>query len=119
MLRFRAASFAVAIGALHRAYAAIHMNEWHGVSPDPAADRNFVANMLDEADVSLRELPLSPVVVHQFERLKRHVPNADSSELVILIRELLNNITADLCAPFLTDPRQQKVPLRWKPWASV
>lgn len=96
MQRFRASSFSAAIGALVRAASFIEGFNVSGMPEDIEADRQIVLKELTESGPEFEELPLSRVVKLQLERTKGRVEHANSEELIVLLRELHNNLLAEL-----------------------
>ncbi|HEY8549793.1 MAG TPA: hypothetical protein VIL35_07570, partial [Vicinamibacterales bacterium] len=110
MLRFRAASFAATMAGLERATLAVGSHEHIEFVNQTNMDRVVLAKAIREAEPALEELPLSPVVKHQFQRIKRNAEGGLSREaLSMLLRELQNNILVDLSSSwFLMIPAERR-----------
>lgn len=96
MQRFRASSFVAATSALARVATSITAANAVGLTSDAAMERQYVKRDLDNAEPVLKELPLSPVLRSQFDRLKRQIDHIDGGELAVLIREFHNNLVVEL-----------------------
>lgn len=95
MLRFYAASFGAFIGAISRAFAAL---SFAGISDDEA--RSLVRETFKDSSEVTSDLPISAVVRTQFQRLLRVNDSASGEELRILLRELHENLIADLSSSY-------------------
>ncbi len=108
MQRFRAASFANATSALMRAAANTLAASAAGLSVDPEIERQYVRHELNQAEPSLKELPLSIVVRSQFDRLKNLIDQIDAAEIAVLIREFHNNLIVELTSSWFLMIRAEK-----------
>jgi hypothetical protein len=108
MLRFHAASFAASMTQLGRAAEVVDIGVQFDLQHGDR-DRTLIKASLDEAAPSLEELPLSAVIQQQFRRLRRAADNAEPKELVILLRELYNNLLVELSSAwFLMIPAEKR-----------
>lgn len=110
MQRFYAASFAAALGSLTRSAEAVNLANTFGVPGDDNADRQHIRHGLSEAEQALADLPVSRVIQHQFDRLKKAADgNTGGNELSILIREFHNNLMVELTSAwFLMIPAERR-----------
>jgi hypothetical protein len=102
--RFRVSSFATVIAQLRESTVLVQFGPQE-VSPD-----EVVNAALQEADQHFKELPLSVVLRSQWQRLlARADAKVPLSELVILIREMSNNLMVELSSAwFLMIPADRR-----------
>lgn len=109
MLRFYAATFASAIGAIQRAAVIIQAANFLNVQNDAMADRELVREALVEASGGLEGLPVSRVVSDQFQRLIARLDKLSGEQLQLLLEEFNNNLLSDMCSSwFLMIPAHQR-----------
>lgn len=103
--RFRVTSFATVISQLRESALCVQFAHPNGPQPD-----ELVRTALELANQQFKDLKLSLVLRQQWERLlDRSKNNAPLSEMVILIRELNNNLMVELSSAwFLMIPADRR-----------
>lgn len=103
-VRFRASSFATVIAQLRQSAMSVELAMPGGPSP-----KDVVLAALQAADLQFRELPLSPVLKSQWQRLIERADIAPLGEVAILIREMNNNLMVELSSAwFLMIPADRR-----------
>lgn len=101
--RFYAASFVATMSKLARLHVVLALH-------NGLAEIDELASALDDVETALKEQPISRAVTVQMERFRRMINGgAEPHELSIMLRELHENIIADLTAHwFLVIPDAQR-----------
>ena len=104
--RFRVVSFATVISQLREAVTAAMLRSR---DPDAPSPTQLVMAAIKEADLQFQELSLSEVLRNQWKRLLRRSELGDLDELIILIREMNNNLMVELSSAwFLIIPADRR-----------
>lgn len=109
MFRFYAQSYAAVVNNLAMASTIIQYDEWIGAPTEVETCREAALSALTDGEEAIRKLPLSRVVVLQYERLIKEVPSLSRGEIGILLKELRTNLINDLCSAYcLIIPHQER-----------
>lgn len=109
MIRFRASAVMAVMASLANASMAATSAHITGLPSDVDGDREFFRETLDQIAATIEELPLSPVLRSQHQRLMKSVGQVESREMAILIREFCNNLMIEFTSAwFLMIPADRR-----------